>query len=249
MVDTVRTLASLQTLLADNTTEQISPQDHRDHLVSGWTPGHIRAGDHRLPHETAHADDIFPAQGVVPGTAVNPSATPTWTSEGGQLGVTAASTGAFAIHARAFSMTPSSPPVTIETRFDKIGALNTNGSGFHIGFSNGTATSSTVLGFGVLTTNLTYKHNGGTFASANFTSDTTLGIWNRPLYVRCVWTAANTAKLAVSPGGGAWTALGFTSASTTISPTHFFVGVTTDQATVMAVVIDPIRVYESDLSV
>ena len=34
MVDTVRTLAALQSLLADNTTAQISPQDLRDMLVS-----------------------------------------------------------------------------------------------------------------------------------------------------------------------------------------------------------------------
>jgi hypothetical protein len=34
MVDTVRTLSALQTLLADNTTADISPQDLRDFLVS-----------------------------------------------------------------------------------------------------------------------------------------------------------------------------------------------------------------------
>ena len=34
MVDTVRTLAALQTLLADNTAQDISPQDMRDFLVS-----------------------------------------------------------------------------------------------------------------------------------------------------------------------------------------------------------------------
>lgn len=36
MVDTKRTLAALQTLLADNTTGDISPQDVRDMLVSLW---------------------------------------------------------------------------------------------------------------------------------------------------------------------------------------------------------------------
>lgn len=34
MADTIRTRADLQTLLADNTTGDISPQDHRDVLVS-----------------------------------------------------------------------------------------------------------------------------------------------------------------------------------------------------------------------
>lgn len=36
MVDTVRTRAALQTLLADNTTGDISPQDLRDFLVSAY---------------------------------------------------------------------------------------------------------------------------------------------------------------------------------------------------------------------
>lgn len=34
MADTVRTLSALQTLLADNTTQGISPQDLRDFLIS-----------------------------------------------------------------------------------------------------------------------------------------------------------------------------------------------------------------------
>jgi len=34
MADTIRTLSALQTLLADNTTQEISPQDIRDMLVS-----------------------------------------------------------------------------------------------------------------------------------------------------------------------------------------------------------------------
>lgn len=38
MADTVRTLAALQTLLADNTTGDISAQDVRDMLVSLFTP-------------------------------------------------------------------------------------------------------------------------------------------------------------------------------------------------------------------
>ena len=38
MVDTARTLAALQTLLADNTAGDISPQDVRDMLVSQAVP-------------------------------------------------------------------------------------------------------------------------------------------------------------------------------------------------------------------
>ena len=39
MVDTIRTLSALQTLLADNTSGDISPQDLRDMLVSVWPNG------------------------------------------------------------------------------------------------------------------------------------------------------------------------------------------------------------------
>ena len=42
MVDTARSLAALQVLLADNTSEDISPQDVRDMLVS-VIPRTIRA--------------------------------------------------------------------------------------------------------------------------------------------------------------------------------------------------------------
>jgi hypothetical protein len=40
MVDTIRTMAALQSLHADNTTGDISPQDNRDVIVSAMTGGH-----------------------------------------------------------------------------------------------------------------------------------------------------------------------------------------------------------------
>ncbi len=46
MADTVRTLAELQALLADNTSGQISPQDLRDLMVTTYT---IAPGTEALP--------------------------------------------------------------------------------------------------------------------------------------------------------------------------------------------------------
>lgn len=53
MSDTVRTLSALQTLLADNTSGQISPQDLRDFLVSA----HLKNLVTKTTDYTADADD------------------------------------------------------------------------------------------------------------------------------------------------------------------------------------------------
>lgn len=263
MVDTVRTLAALQALLADNTAGDISAQDARDVLVSSWTPEWMRYLLHRLPDETPHTDDKFFAPGAgsayAGGTALTVNGTSTWT-EGrnllsqkysGQNGTN------YDIAAQIWSMTPTSAPVTIETHARILSGNGGNASGaLFLGFCDGTAGSSGVAAGYVKwdSSKIQIMDIGDDFQSPTYNNFANYNVQmaaqlGSGLYMRAVWTAANTWKWAFSPDGVGWTALARSSYSRTLTPSRFFVGGINIVAGAPAVTAyDYVRVYDADLS-
>jgi hypothetical protein len=70
------------------------------------------------------------------------------------------------------------------------------------------------------------------------------------LYLRLVWTAANTWGFAWSPDGVSWTDYNFSTFAATMTPTHFGPWVSSWGQTVPLVAsFEYVRVTESDLSV
>jgi hypothetical protein len=221
----------------------------------GGAPDSILYLGGRLSSETAHADDIF-FDGTVGGTdIVHGSGTFDRSENIGILSLRLAGASSLeSIYARAWPLTPSTHPVTIETRMSVIpGHLIANGYGLAFGFSDGTTTTSAIAGRllrieatggGAETWNVE-----GTFAAASRTNginDHYLDISN-PLYYRVGWTAANTFKNRVSRNPVQFSAQTWADVSRTLTPTHFWVGIVSNQANQSIVTVDYVRVNEADL--
>lgn len=215
----------------------------------------------RLPSETAHVDDKFwHDEGGVTGTEVvgDGSATKSWDQDLGLLLLDIYGSGGAGARepvARAWPLTPTTPPVTIETHF----IISTNiGSGHSpavmLGFSDGTAAGSTQVNAysylamqGILESHGTFNNNG--FAGFNDTAQSA----RLDVYQRVVWISANTYQVQLSPTLVTdWTAAGMGTFAKTMTPTHFWVGaanISAGAANQITVGWDYIRVFEADLSV
>jgi hypothetical protein len=226
MVDTVRTLAALQALLADNTAGDISPQDHRDELVSSWTPEWVRYLGHRLPDETAHAlDDFFDSDTSADYTQTTPTGTATPTIGRGVLSwvFDDQSTSDMVGYTKAFGAI--SPPITIETAVRLYGSNGTKFAGLL--FSDGTAATSNY--FGVFTGPVSTTSGQFTAYSGTFTAATTdhgpynLTGWSNAfglVYLREIWKTTNTFKMQMSIDGVTWTDFGEGDMTFTMTPTR-----------------------------
>lgn len=237
----------------NNTAEEV-----RDNIVSGWTPGWVRYLDHRLPSETAHDDDDFFTDDTKTGiTETTVSGTATWTELHGILGVRFDGQTAGDVVVALKDLTPSAAPVTFETA---ITANLTSQNAVSIGlcFTDGTTASDNIalarMNYGNPGT--FYRSSAGTLT--DYTSDqngeiaTPVGISPLGLlYMRIVWTAANSFSVRFSPDGVTWTDFDDADAdfSKTMTPTHFGAFVTTQGgATENVAGFQYFRIYESDLS-
>ncbi len=206
----------------------------------------------RLSDETPHEDDNFFDDGTLTGTAVTPTGTATWTEDRGLLSVIVNAVGAGDAACRLFSLTPTSTPVTVETA---MSFHMTGGDSFMgVCFTDGTTATDEIAmaGIEVFGGSFFLKENAGTitnFTIVNNNADS-LDLWTAGrIYLRCVWTAANTFENAWSVDGVSWTDHGAGSFSRTMTPTHFGVyannvGASADSTASF----DYIRVSESDLS-
>jgi len=256
MVDTPRTKAALQTLLADNVAGDISAQDLRDMLVSQAVPVWMQKLDHRVSGETAHADDdYFSVDSSADYTEVDVSGTTTWTTQDGLLSVlyedqTAGDAGCYVK-----PITSASAPMTIETRV----RMENDDVNSHIAglcFTDGATTVDDMVSIGLQLSATGYALTLTHGAITNFDTDFTilrasgLPTITGGLYLRLVWTATNTFAAAVSPDGVSWTAYGAAADTFIHVPTHFGIFATTYGATVPAVAtFDCFKVYDADLSV
>lgn len=255
MVETVKTQAALLAQMADggnNTAEEV-----RDNIVSGWTPGWVRYLDHRLPSETAHADDdFFTGDSSADYTEVAASGSATWTY--GTLGVLSChfiNQSNLDWAAALKALTPNSAPVTIESRVTPM-TLDNGFIAVGIGFADGVLTSSTmqaaVLGSaGTGTLGRLAPTDGGTITNSDWlTHDIPNTFVGGSIYMRVVWEGSNTFSWSVSPDGVSWTSFGDADVTPTLTPTHFGAFVTAYGNNIrQAVSFDYFRVYESDLSV
>ncbi len=225
---------------------------------SGVVPGWIEYLDHRLSSETAHVDDQF-FNGAIGGTAATGGGTAIWVQDYGLMAVTVKGGLGFPpdVAARVFAMTPSSAPVTIETRWKATQhAVSNNEPGIYMGFADGDTNTDSIAGVYV------YVDTGGVIGwqfyhmSGTFTIPLAGDLFNGdkiapegPLYVRAIWSATNTFEYSFSFDSIAWQTFTVTSDTVTLTPTHFFVGAgNTDSSNEKSVAWDYVRVYESDLS-
>jgi hypothetical protein len=255
MVDTVRTLAALQALLADNTAGDIAPQDHRDELVSVWTPEWVRYLGHRLSDETAHAlDDFFDSDTSADYTQTTPSgsATPQIGRDVLSWLYAAQTTQDVIPFTKAFGAI--SPPITIETH------VRAYGEGKHTAglcFSDGTTTASNVIVTGPLVTGgatvplfICYSGTITLLDTASINQGTPYPVMTGGMYLRLVWKTTNTFRAGFSVDGVTYTSAGVGDITDTQTPTRLGVFVSTyggGAGISSLAAFDYLRVYEADL--
>jgi hypothetical protein len=253
MVDTVRTLAALQTLLADNTAGDISAQDHRDQLVSSWTPEWVRYLGHRLPDETAHAlDDFFDSDTSADYTQTTPTGTATPTISRGVLSWIFDDQSLQDVVPFTKAFGAISPPITIETAVRLAGGNGTMFGG--LCFTDGTETTSNVIfscATGVINANPKFTCYSGTATLiANTPVDAVLADSNFTgrLYLRQVWKTTNTFRVAYSIDGVTYNPAGSGDISFTMTPTRLGLLVSSYSNTnACLAAFDYLRVYPVDL--
>ena len=206
-----------------------------------------------LNPDTPHADDQE-FTGVISGTAVTPAGTAVWTQEGSLLSGVFDDQASQDIAPRLYALTPSAAAVTIETcvnlfivgqDFNKTGLV----------FTDGVTTGSNAMTAYKTSYDEIFAMKDGTITAIDGTTTsialigtTTANITNSGrLYMRLIWTAANTFKAQVSSDGISW--ISTATGSKTMTPTHFGVFGTTGGGTSPDVTsFEYVRVYESDLS-
>lgn len=211
----------------------------------------------RQDDETVHADDdLFGSDSSGDYTEIDVTGTTTWTTSRGLLSClfedqTAGDAGCYVK-----SITSASAPMTISTRV-RLENADQNSDVIGLCFTDGATTGDDMVGAQVQLDASAFSLalvNGPITA---FDGDFTLIFSSAPqtpllngLYMRLIWTAANTFAMAVSPDGVSWTDYASAADTFTFTPTHLGVFVTSYGGTAQAIAtFDYIRVYDSDLSV
>lgn len=210
----------------------------------------------RLSTETAHGDDVF-FDADPSGTEVTPTGTATWTVDTAfeQLACVFHTVASNDLAAYLLALTPNSAPVTIESAYQLYGRLASSTKTAGIVFSDGVVASSNAIAVWLEPgSDPLITLRSGTLTNLA-TAEGTSAAGPNPagrLFLRLIWSAANTFKVQFSPTGadGSWTDGGIGSQTATLTPTHFGVWVSASGGTSPGTaVFDFIRVNESDLSV
>jgi len=214
----------------------------------------------RQGDESGHADDdFFDSDSSADYTEQTVSGTATWTIGRGLLSVLADDQSSADVSAYLKSITSASAPMTIEARVSyPLAGINNPVAG--LVFTDGTATSSNNVFVGVRgATNevsIEPKFWAGTLTAYQSDLSTDFGpkfYESMPLtlYMRLIWTAANTWQAALSFDSVSWFNGGMSDRSKTLTPTHFGFAVTTEGASYSEfnVAFDYLRVYDADLSI
>lgn len=248
-------LAAMLALINDNTSGDISAADVRTTIqgLYDWIPATEKYKMGRLAGETAHAsDDFFTAYTGY--TEQAPTGTVTWAASRGGLSAKFVSVASADIAATLKAVPAAGMPCTIETCIitEAFRAEANNGAGLI--FTDGTAATSNIAAFGPMTTagatGLSVPSGTLTAATSNVTTAGTTPTNYSEVFLRWVWSAANTFELAVSPDGEAWVDFSLTTFSRTFTPTHMGLWVTNwGAATQNVAAFRYFRVYDADLSV
>jgi len=211
----------------------------------------------RQSDETPHADDdLFGSDSSGDYTELDVSGTTTWTVSRGVLSCVFDDQTAADASVLVKAITSASAPMTIESRV-RLLAADQNYDMLGICFTDGVTSGDDMVGVEVGTTATAMQvlstHGTITNLDADFQAYLTSGpqqLLINGLYVRLIWTAANTFTVAISPDGVSWTAYGVGTDSYTFTPTHLGMWVSTYGGTAPVVgTWDYLRVYDSDLSV
>ena len=227
MPDTVRTLAALQTLLADNTAGDIGAQDVRDMLVSVfpymWRPA------------TAGAyDDMFDADNESDWTAIDQdTGTTAWnydyeTRVGQGRGVHIIAGGGDGTDGAAYVKPVSGVAIGdyVQTAVSAAFSIAGNTPYAAVGFADGNTSAANVAlgGFfagAAAVGDFGFIGSDGTLANLNASTFITplVSLLAAPFHIRCVYSASNTFQLWVSLNGEDFIQVGIDIAHT-MTPTH-----------------------------
>ena len=148
-------------------------------------------------------------------------------------------------------MTPTTFPVTLESRTTVMAGQDANFPFVGLCFTDGTATSSNIAAKLHGNNNARWGGGeaGGTITSADFVNPVQISDRSGVLYIRIIWTAANTFEGNYSLNGSNWSTFGTGTLSRTMTPTHIGFTVSTYGGTdTELAAFDYLRVYETDLS-
>lgn len=221
---------------------------------SGGVPADSWLGRLFAVDGSAHGDDEE-FNDTIGGTAVTPTGTATWTQDGHVLSVAFHDIDADDIASRLYALTPSSSPITIETAC-RLLSEDVDHSLVGLVFADGTASTSNVATLYYRNSNTSgpgFKQRSGTATA--LTSDEggadIVVAGSGWVFMRLVWTAANTFDVSVSIDGITWDDFRMSSFSKTMTPTHFGVWVSNFHDTNAHESIgsfEYLRVTETDLS-
>lgn len=207
--------------------------------------------------ETAHIDDLeFDVDSLGSSTAVTPSGTAIYEVDGHVLACEFEDQAAGDLAARMWALTPTAFPVTIQTAMGFMpNAIDGNEPTFAgIVLSNGTSNTSNLISLFLVGADiLRVSARSGTFEDTNTLEGeehVARGSFGR-IYLRLIWSAANTFKLQASPTGteGSWTDFGIGPMSEMLTPTHFGVAVSSWGETLPGIAAwEYLRPTELDLS-
>lgn len=251
----------------------IIDEDIETHTVSATAPANPNVGDvwvnpdvsdsaltvfedtwihhllERPSTESIHANDQE-FIGTISGTAVSDSGTTVWTQDKGLLSVTVEDQTAGDYSTRLWTLTPTVPPVTVETVVRVVGESGLTPS-IGVCLTDGTSVSSNIVDVAYASSDKSADVYKGTITAAAASTDQTLTYWMMPfIYIRIIWSATNTFKGVWSTDGISWSSFGAANTTQTMTPTHFGVAVAgMDGATAeMVGTFEYLRVTESDLS-
>lgn len=252
-------LTAMQALFPDNTAGDISAEDGRDVIgaLYDWIPRVEKYRVGRLPGETAHAaDDFFTSYSGY--TEQTPTGTATWGASRGGLSCKFVSITAADFAATLKAVPAAGVPITIETQF-QFPSITTGNPTVGLLFTDGTATTSNLAGFGPMDsggTNQVIIPAEGTLTSVTSNIGAPIATLIQPLhYLRVIWKSANTFATTASADGETWVRMNTGGSATftrTFTPTHmgFYVSNWTGSANATQhVVFNYLRVYEADLSI
>ncbi len=234
MPDTVRTLAAIQALLADNVAGDISAQDVRDMVVSAYS---------LLPDAPASLDpeDIYwSGSDAAAMTEVTISGSQTITERAGKVSVLFTSQAAAdyncLLQARTFAIGDS---YAVPIRLFEATSGNITAAG--VIFTDGTISTS----FGVIASLLkftaeqdtrTYLRHGALQTMTNTAGGSDIRGQAQPwIYTRLTYVAANTFRMELSFDGISWLTAGVADVTRVMTPTHVGVGWSKDGSTGSAI--------------
>ena len=222
----------------------------RTALTSLLTPANIRA---LAAVSSAHGDDDEFDDDTKTGiTETTPTGTATWTEANGVLSVKFDTQSSTDIAVALKALTPNTAPVTIETAVRLLTAQTANPM-VGVCFTDGTGATAnvaaTILGMTATDPFLSAAYGVINNLTAPASYSALFGVESL-LYMRIVWTAANTFEIVLSPDGVSWTKFGVSDISKTMTPTHFGCVVSAWSQTFESVAsFQYLRVTETDLSV